>query len=119
MSQSISRYSDAELEEFRLLIVDRYQKTKEELEDLRAQIMEINENLADEFGQDYMDDSSVATDLEMLNNMSIRKRKYLQELENALIRIKNKTYGVCAITGELIDKARLRAVPTTTKSLLG
>jgi RNA polymerase-binding transcription factor DksA len=119
VSQTISRYSDAELEEFRQLILDRYQKNQEELDDLRAQIMDINENLADEFGQDYMDDSSTGADLEMLNNMYIRKRKYLQDLENALIRIKNKTYGVCSITGELIDKARLRAVPTTTKSLLG
>ncbi|MBK9488377.1 MAG: hypothetical protein IPO07_05990 [Haliscomenobacter sp.] len=53
----------------------------------------------------------------MLNNMAIRQRMYIQDLENALVRIKNKTYGICSLTGQLIDKRRLLAVPTTTKSL--
>lgn len=116
---SVVRYSDAELEEFRLMILDRLHHAKEELDDLRGQILDITESLEGDFGNDYVDDSSVVTDLEMLNNMAIRKRKYIQDLENALIRIKNKTYGICTITGELIDKKRLIAVPTTTKSLQG
>lgn len=118
-SPSITRYSDAELEEFRQMILDRFNKAKTELDDLRAEILDITENLSGDFGNDYVDDSSVVGDLELLNNMSIRKRKYLQDLENALIRIKNKTYGVCVVTGTLIDKARLKAVPTTTKSVQG
>jgi RNA polymerase-binding transcription factor DksA len=64
-----------------------------------------------------MDDSSTNNDVEMLNNMAIRQRRFIQDLENALIRIQNKVYGVCTVTGELIDKKRLLAVPTTTKSL--
>lgn len=115
----VVRYSDDELEEFRQVVMERYQKAKEELDDLRSQILEISESLEGDFGTDYMDDSSVVNDLEMLNNMAIRKRKYLQDLENAMIRIKNKTYGICTVTGELIDKKRLMAVPTTTKSVQG
>ena len=64
-----------------------------------------------------MDDSSINNDVEKLNNMAIRQRMYIHDLENALIRIRNKTYGIYAITGELIDRKRLMAVPTTTKSL--
>lgn len=116
---TVVRYSDNDLEEFRSVILDRLNKAQEELDDLRSQILDITESLEGDFGNDYMDDSSVASDLEMLNNMAIRKRKYIQDLENALIRIKNKTYGICSITGELIDKKRLLAVPTTTKSLQG
>ena len=116
---TVVRYSDSDLEEFRTVILDRLKKAQEELDDLRSQILDITESLEGDFGNDYMDDSSVASDLEMLNNMAIRKRKYIQDLENALIRIKNKTYGICSITGELIDKKRLLAVPTTTKSLHG
>lgn len=116
---TVVRYSDGELDEFREVILDRLRKAQEELDDLRSQILDITESLEGDFGNDYMDDSSVASDLEMLNNMAIRKRKYIQDLENALIRIKNKTYGICTMTGELIDKKRLLAVPTTTKSLQG
>jgi RNA polymerase-binding transcription factor DksA len=64
-----------------------------------------------------MDDSSMNAELDMLNNMAIRQRKYIKELENASIRIQNKVYGICMISGDLIDKRRLTAVPTTTKSL--
>jgi RNA polymerase-binding transcription factor DksA len=116
---SVIRYSDEELEEFKRVIQEKLSQAKTELDDLRGQILDITESLEGDFGNDYMDDSSVVTDLEMLNNMAIRKRKYIQDLENALIRIKNKTYGICTITGELIDKKRLLAVPTTTKSLQG
>lgn len=118
-NSSIVRYSDADLEEFRQLIVDRYQKAKAELDDLRSQIVDISESLEGDFGTDYIDDSSSVNNLEMLNNMAIRKRKYLQDLENAMIRIRNKTYGICSVTGELIDRKRLLAVPTTTKSVQG
>lgn len=119
MSSTVVRYSDVELEEFRLLITDKYEKTKEQLESLQEQILEITENTSDEHGGDWVDDSSINNEVEMLNNMAIRQRMYLKELENALIRIRNKSYGICTITGKLIDKKRLLAVPTTTKSLEG
>ncbi len=112
-----SRYSDAELEEFKQLIVDRLTKAKEQLRALQMQIMDTTENSRHDQGGDWMDSSGLNSELEMLNTMALRHRKHIQDLENALIRIRNKTYGVCVITGTLIDKKRLMAVPTTTKSL--
>lgn len=117
MSSTVDRYSDAELEEFKQLILDKLAKSKEQLASLQEQILDITENTADEHGGDWVDDSSINNEVEMLNNMAIRQRMYIKDLENALIRIKNKSYGICSITGQLIDKKRLLAVPTTTKSL--
>ena len=111
------RYSDEELEEFQVLIEKKLEQTEEQLKSLQDQIIEISENSSDEHGGDWVDDSSTNNDIEMLNNMAIRQRKYLEDLNNAMMRIRNKVYGVCVITGELIDKRRLLAVPTTTKSL--
>jgi RNA polymerase-binding transcription factor DksA len=116
MSNTVSKYSDADLAEFQALIESKIARTKEQVEMLQSQILEITENASDDFGGDWVDDSSTSSDVEMLNNMAIRQRKHLQDLKNAMVRIKNKTYGVCSITGELIDKKRLLAVPTTTKS---
>jgi len=117
MSNKVVRYSDVELAEFKQLIENKLSKAKEQLKVLQEQILEIAENTSDEHGGDWMDDSSTNNDMEMLNNMAIRQRRFIQDLENALIRIRNKVYGVCTVTGELIDKKRLLAVPTTTKSL--
>jgi len=117
MSNTVSRYSDADLAEFAALVESKLKKTQEQIDLLQSQIMEITENSSDDFGGDWVDDSSTSSDVEMLNNMAIRQRKHLKDLENAMVRIKNKTYGICVITGELIDKKRLLAVPTTTKSL--
>ncbi len=117
MANSVTRYSDAELEEFKAIIEKKLDKASAQLESLQEQILEITENTGDEHGGDWVDDSSINNDVEMLNNMAIRQRMYVRELENALVRIRNKSYGICSVTGELIDKRRLRAVPTTTKSL--
>jgi len=118
MSNPVIRYSDAELATFKAILEKRMVKTKENLDSLQSQILEITENTSDEHGGDWVDDSSINSEVEMLNNMAIRQRRYLKDLENALIRIRNKSYGICVLTGELIDKKRLLAVPTTTKSLL-
>lgn len=111
------RYSDVELEEFRVVVETKLELASEQLESLKEQILEMSEKTGDDHGGDWVDDSSINNDMEMLNNMAIRQKKYVQDLNNALLRIKNKAYGVCVITGELIDKRRLMAVPTTTKSL--
>lgn len=113
----VVRYSDAELEEFRVLIETKLDRAQKHLAELQEQILEITENTSDEHGGDWVDDSSINNDVEMLNNMAIRQRMHIQDLDNALVRIKNKTYGICTISGQLIDKRRLLAVPTTTKSL--
>jgi RNA polymerase-binding transcription factor DksA len=117
MTKSVARYSDEDLMEFKALIDKKMERAREQMESLQEQILEITENTSDEHGGDWVDDSSTSSDIEMLNSMAIRQRQYLRDLENALLRIRNKTYGICSVTGELIDKRRLLAVPTTTKSL--
>ncbi len=120
MDQNVSttvRYSDADLAEFQAIIEKKLEKAQEELGYMQEQILEITENSGDDHGGDWMDDSSTNNDIEFLNNMAIRQRKYIQDLENAMVRIKNKSYGICSITGKLIDKRRLIAVPTATKSV--
>jgi RNA polymerase-binding transcription factor DksA len=113
----ILRYSDAELVEFREIIETKLSRATKHLTELQEQIVEITENTSDEHGGDWVDDSSINNDVEMLNNMAIRQRVHIQDLQNALVRIKNKSYGICIVTGDLIDKRRLLAVPTTTKSM--
>lgn len=113
----ILRYSDAELSEFREIIETKLSRATKHLTELQEQIVEITENTSDEHGGDWVDDSSINNDVEMLNNMAIRQRVHIQDLQNAMVRIKNKSYGICIVTGELIDKRRLLAVPTTTKSM--
>ena len=116
-TNEIVRYSDADLAEFRAIVEKKLEKAKEELQYLQEQILEISENSSDDHGGDWMDDSNINNDIEFLNNMAIHQRKYIQDLENALVRIRNKTYGICIVTGKLIDKRRLLAVPTATKSV--
>ncbi len=113
--QSVVRYSDADLAEFRQVIEKKLTEAQEQLRSLQQQIVEITENTDDEFGSDWIDDSSTSGNIEMLNNMAIRQRQHIRNLENALLRIRNKTYGICTVTGELIEKRRLLVVPTTTK----
>lgn len=112
-----TRYSDDELKEFKFLIDSKLDKAREQYISLKDQLKDITENNNDDFAKDITDFSSIQSELEMLNNMANHQRKYIQDLENALIRINNKSYGICVVTGELIDKKRLLAVPTTTKSV--
>ncbi|GAB1395480.1 hypothetical protein MASR1M65_02550 [Saprospiraceae bacterium] len=112
-----TRYSDQDLAEFEVVIREKLENARKELEFNREQIIELHENSSNQQGGDYFDDSSLHTELEMLNQMVSRQRQFVQNLENALIRIKNKTYGICIATGELIDKKRLLLVPHATKSV--
>ena len=114
---TITRYSDKDLAEFKIIIDKKLEKAREEFEYLQKQILETTENSGDDHGGDWMDDSNTNSDMEFLNNMAIRQRKFIQGLENALIRIRNRSYGVCTATGQLIDKRRLLVVPTATKSV--
>ena len=117
MSNMVNRYPDADLAEFKEIIDKKLAEAQSNLSSLQEQILEITENTSDEHGGDWMDDSNINNEMEMLNNMAIRQRMYIKDLENAQVRIRNKSYGICSITGDLIDKKRLLAVPTTTKSL--
>lgn len=117
MASTISnRYSEADLAEFKALIEKKIAKATLQLEALQTQLEEAAESKGSE--GDWMDDSSSSTDMDMLYTMRHRQKKHLLDLNNALQRIHNKSYGICIITGELIDKRRLLAVPTTTKSMV-
>jgi RNA polymerase-binding transcription factor DksA len=111
------RYSDEELLEFKALIDDKLVKARDEVRFLREQMLEINENSADQQSGDWTDESSSHMEMEMLNNSLSRQQQFIRNLELALVRIQNKTYGVCTMTGQLIDKQRLRLVPHATKSV--
>lgn len=112
-----TRYSDDDLKEFKDLLDSKLEKARSQYMSLKEQLKDITENNNDDFAKDITDFSSIQSEIEMLNNMANHQRKYIQDLENALIRINNKSYGICVVTGELIDKKRLMAVPTTTKSV--
>jgi len=112
-----TRYPDDDLKEFKLVLDAKLEKAKNQYASLREQLKDITENNNDDFAKDITDFSSIQSEIEMLNNMANHQRKYIQDLENALIRINNKSYGICIVSGELIDKKRLLAVPTTTKSV--
>ncbi len=114
-NNSVNRYSNEELEEFKDLIIAKKTKSEQQLNILIQQIENINENMGSD--TDLMDESSSTSDLTMLQTMANRQRTHINDLEKALLRIRHKTYGICIITGELIDKRRLMAVLTTTKSL--
>lgn len=110
-----SRYSDEELEEFRVLIQKKLDKAKRELEFYIEQMAEMADN--PDAKVKGLDDGIGTMESEQLTNMAARQRKHIQHLENALVRIDNKVYGVCRDTGKLIAKERLRAVPHATLSI--
>ena len=112
------RYSDEELQEFKEIILDKLAKAKENLA-----------MLTDAFANDANDISDTAPTFKILEeggnvsskednaNMAARQQKFIKDLESALIRIENKTYGICRVTGKLIPKERLRLVPHATLSV--
>ena len=114
-----ARYSDIELQEFKDLIEKKLELALEEYNFLNNQIAELNGRNSDRDSGDFMDDSNKQTEVELLSSMMLRQRQFIRSLDNALIRIKNKTYGICAVTGELISKERLKLVPHATKSIAG
>ncbi len=114
--QTIFRYSDQELEEFRVLINSRIDTARTELHYLQQQ-MKGKEDIGADSTRFNLEDGSTAMELEQLGQLAARQIKFINNLELALIRIKNKTYGVCRETGKLIDKARLKAVPHATLSM--
>ncbi len=114
---SKTRYSDQELMEFKKVIDEKLEVAKGELAGTEQQMMELRDNMSDEQGGDWFDDSSIHTEIEFLTKMAERQKQFIQNLEMALVRIKNKSYGICSVTGELIDKQRLLLVPHATKSV--
>lgn len=112
------RYSDAELQEFRDLINKKLDTAKKELAYLQGLITRRDESGdLDEGRYMTMEDGSMSMEREQLSQMASRQIQFIDHLEKAIMRIENKTYGVCRVTGKLIDKARLRAVPHATLSI--
>lgn len=115
----VMRYSDAELVEFRELIQRKLDAAKKELSYLQGLITRKDDMGGDESENRYMtmEDGSISMEREQLSQMASRQIQYIDHLEKAMMRIENKTYGICRVTGRLIDKARLRAVPHATLSI--
>lgn len=112
------RYSDEELMEFKELILEKLARARKDLELLNENVSG-GDNNADDTAPTFkvLEEGSNVLSKEENSQLAARQYKYIQNLENALIRIENKTYGVCRVTGKLIPKERLRAVPHATLSV--
>jgi RNA polymerase-binding transcription factor DksA len=112
------RYADTDLAEFREIITKKLDAAKKELTYLQGLITRKDEGGdMDEARYMTMEDGSVSMEREQLSQMASRQITFIDHLEKAMMRIENKTYGICRVTGKLIDKARLRAVPHATLSI--
>jgi RNA polymerase-binding transcription factor DksA len=114
-----TRYSDAELQEFKDIIIEKIRTAKQELNALASSLSSPNANGTDDTAGTYktLEDGSATLEKEQINQLAARQKKFIEQLDAALVRIENKTYGVCRETGKLIQKERLRAVPHTTLSM--
>lgn len=114
-----TRYTDEELEEFRQIINEKLALARRDLSSMMKQLMNVDGNDVDDTSPTYkaLEEGSASQSKEELVQMANRQQKFIQGLEGALIRIENKTYGIDRMTGELIPKERLRAVPHATLSV--
>lgn len=112
-----TRYSDEELEEFKTIIVEMLDKARKEYDTLRGVVMHSSSNDIEDTTPSFKtveDDGAFQLSKEEASQLAQRQYKFIQNLEAALVRIENKTYGICRVTGELIPKERLRLVPHAT-----
>ena len=114
-----ARYSDQELENFKKLIEEKIEKAQEDLELLRSAYMNDGNNGTDDTSPTFkaFEEGSETMSKEANTQLAIRQEKFIRDLKNAMIRIENKTYGVCRVTGKLINKKRLLLVPHATLSI--
>ena len=114
-----NRYSDAALEEFRVLIQEKIDKAQHDLELIKSAYMNDHNNGTDDTSPTFkaFEEGSATMSKEANSALAIRQEKFIRDLKNALIRIENKTYGVCRVTGKLINKERLKLVPHATLSI--
>jgi len=117
-SKMKTRYSDKELQEFKALIMERLESARKELKYLHEQINRTAEVGSDDSNKfSGLEDGTGTSEKEYLSQMASRQITFIDHLEKAMVRIANKTYGVCRVTGKLISKERLRAVPHATLSI--
>ena len=112
-----TRYSDEELAEFKAIIIDMLEKAKQEYNTLRKVVMNNGNNDIEDTTPSFKtveDDGAMQLSREEASQLAQRQYKFIQNLEAALVRIENKNYGVCRVTGKLIPKERLRLVPHAT-----
>jgi DnaK suppressor protein len=114
-----TRYSDAELEEFREIILQKIEDARRDLKLLTDAYTNNNENDINDTSPTFkvLEEGYLVLSKEENSQLAARQQKFITSLENALIRIQNKTYGVCRETGKLISKERLRSVPHATLSI--
>ena len=116
---STNRYSDKDLNEFKSIIDSKLKEAKEDLVLLKGSLSHKDDHGTDDTGRSFnmMEDGSETLMREEMAQLAARQEKFIKNLENALIRISNKSYGVCRVTGKLINKARLKLVPHATLSI--
>ena len=113
------RYSDKDLGEFKALIQEKIRKAQHDLELIKSAYMNDHNNGTDDTSPTFkaFDEGSEVMSKESNSQLAIRQEKFIRDLKNALIRIENKTYGVCRVTGKLINRERLKLVPHATLSI--
>jgi len=114
-----TRYSDSELIEFKELIMKKLGEAKEDLDLLKGSLSHNDDHGTNDTGRTFnmMEDGSDTLSREEIAQLASRQEKFVSNLQNALVRIENKTYGICRATGKLIQKERLRLVPHATLSI--
>lgn len=114
-----TRYSDAELEEFRQIIMEKLEKAQKDYEILRNGMTNLDGNDVMDTSPTFkvLEEGAATLSKEESGRLAQRQMKFIQHLQAALVRIENKTYGICRETGKLIPKERLRAVPHATLSI--
>ncbi len=113
------RYSDKDLEEFKIVIEEKIEKAKSHLELLKSAYMNDGDNGTNDTSPTFkaFEEGSATMSKEANTQLAIRQEKFIRDLKNALLRIQNKTYGICRVTGKLINKERLKLVPHATLSI--
>ncbi|MGB0357223.1 MAG: TraR/DksA family transcriptional regulator [Flavobacteriaceae bacterium] len=113
------RYTDEALQEFKGLIEEKIAKAQHDLELIRSAYMNDGNNGTDDTAPTFkaFEEGSETMSKEANTQLALRQEKFIRDLKNALIRIENKTYGVCRVTGKLINKERLKLVPHATLSI--
>jgi RNA polymerase-binding transcription factor len=120
MSKAVkNRYNDKELEKFRILILKKIEKAQEQLHLIESAYKNDSNNGTDDTSPTFkaFDEGSEVMSKETSSQLAIRQEKFIRDLRNALIRIENKTYGICRVTGKLINPKRLKLVPHATLSI--
>lgn len=119
MENKTERYSDAELEEFRILIQGKIEKAEEDLRILREQFTNNMDNGTEDTSPSFksFEEGSETMSKEANAQLAARQEKFLRDLRAAIIHIENKTYGMCRVTGNRIEKERLKLVPHATMSM--